>query len=181
MVDVLVRSTKYLQIKNIVVEWTEPCDKNMHASISDMKYYVTVSIQFKASNTSRDFIVTYVVCKANAGSSGWNFGSKIPIYLILGYGEAPPPPDWNLDRTWSSEFWLSHPPWKLKFGQDLALWVLTTPVYTPRSVRELSYVETNFCIPHGYHLVLFNGMIGHSNALHANDHFVSCKILVFSS
>ena len=71
------------------------------------------------------------ICDAVASSSGWNFGSKIPVYPILGFGPVtvlpsqtlkfgqglalwvlitqfttPPLPNWNLDRTWHFEFWL---------------------------------------------------------------------------
>ena len=43
------------------------------------------------------------ICEASASCSGWNFGSKIPVYPILGFGPVnlPPPPhppeNWNLD------------------------------------------------------------------------------------
>ena len=122
------------------------------------------------------------ICEASASCSGWNFGSKIPVYPKLGYGpelrppplkieiwtglgtlsfdypSSPPPPEklrfdrtwhfefwllqntphWDLDRTWHFEFWLPQfipqPP-KLRFGQNLALWVLTTQEYTPPQLR----------------------------------------------
>ena len=50
-----------------------------------------------------------------------------------------PSENWNLGRSWHFEYfqlWLqsTHPP--------------------PRPKIEISYVETNFCIPRGYHLVL---------------------------
>ena len=54
------------------------------------------------------------------------------------------PKIWNLDRTWdlSFDYPRIHPtqptPWKLKFGQDLGLWVLTTPEYPLRMWRLIS-------------------------------------------
>ena len=62
-----------------------------------------------------------------------------PIEIWTGLGTLSittvyPHPKLKLDRTRHFEFWLPqftpHPP-KLKFGQDLVLWVLTTPVYLP--------------------------------------------------
>ena len=57
------------------------------------------------------------ICDALASWSGWKFGSKIPVYPILGFGSqnttttSPPPPhkNWNLGRSWhlkTSQFWL---------------------------------------------------------------------------
>ena len=45
------------------------------------------------------------------------------------------------------------PPWKLKFRQILALWVLTFQNTPPPVQWWLEYVETNRCIPQGYYLV----------------------------
>ena len=33
-----------------------------------------------------------IICDAVASWSGWKFGSKIPVYPILGFGHQPPPP-----------------------------------------------------------------------------------------
>ena len=79
------------------------------------------------------------ICEASASCSGKNLCSKIPVYPILGFGPKFIPP-----------------PRKLKFGHDLALWVLTTPRIPPPhpSVSGSSYGETNFCISRGYHLVV---------------------------
>ena len=45
------------------------------------------------------------ICDALASWSGWEFGSKIPVYPILGFGSQntyppPPPENWNLGRSW---------------------------------------------------------------------------------
>ena len=100
------------------------------------------------------------ICDALASWSGWEFGSKIPVYPILGFdsqntpppawklkfrqilafkdfsiltcGEYPsPPPNWNLGRSWHFK--------------TFQFWLVEK---TPRR-----YVETNICIPHGYRLV----------------------------
>ena len=73
------------------------------------------------------------ICDALASWSGWEFGSKIPVYPILGFGSQntpnPPPPtppseNWNLGRSWhfkTFQFWLAQntPPPQLKFRQIL--------------------------------------------------------------
>ena len=68
-----------------------------------------------------------IICDALASWSGWKFGSKIPVYPILGFGSPeypppptkfeilsfdhwriPPPPNWNLGRSWhfkTFQFW----------------------------------------------------------------------------
>ena len=52
------------------------------------------------------------ICEAQASWSGWEFGSKIPVYPILGFGSQntpPPPENWNLGRSWhfkTFHFWL---------------------------------------------------------------------------
>ena len=78
------------------------------------------------------------ICDAVASWSGWKFGSKIPVYPILGFGpQFPPPPkkkNSNLGRSWHLEyfeFWLPRipPPLQFKIRQILALrvfWVLTS-------------------------------------------------------
>ena len=63
------------------------------------------------------------------------------------------PWNWNLARTWHFEFWLSqNTPPPLKFGQDLALWVLTNPEYPPPPIefrQDLAlWVLTNPEYPH---------------------------------
>ena len=35
------------------------------------------------------------ICEALASWSGWKFGSKIPVYPILGFGHQPSPPAEN--------------------------------------------------------------------------------------
>ena len=102
------------------------------------------------------------ICDALASWSGWEFGSKIPVYPILGFSSqntAPPPPEnWNLCRSLhfkTFQFWLVENtplplPRKLKLGRSLhfktfQFWLVEN---TPRR-----YVETNICIPHGYRLV----------------------------
>ena len=74
------------------------------------------------------------ICGASASCSVWNFCSKIPVYPKLGFVPVDPPHP-------------PPPPNKLQFGQDMALWVLTTPVYqtapppphprTPRKSRKI--------------------------------------------
>ena len=52
------------------------------------------------------------ICNALASWSGWEFGSKIPVYPILGFGSQNtplPPKNWNLGRSWhlkTFQFWL---------------------------------------------------------------------------
>ena len=78
------------------------------------------------------------ICDALASWSGWEFGSKIPVYPILGFGSQntpippPPPENWNLGRSWhfkTFQFWLAQN---------------TLP---PANSAPLRYVETNICIP----------------------------------
>ena len=101
---------------------------------------------------------------------------KMKIWAVLGTlslswsGLSPPPTSlkmkiWEvleiLGRSWHFEFelvWSTPPPpprthTKLKFGKDLALWVLTTPEYPPSEFQG-AHMETNFCIPCGYLLVV---------------------------
>ena len=90
------------------------------------------------------------ICDAVASSSGINLCSKIPVYPIL----PPPPrkplfPQWKIVRFEGLWIWLAQntlPLWKWKvvqFEAPLSKWGSGS-----------SYVETNFCIPRGYHLVL---------------------------
>ena len=89
-------------------------------------------------------------------SENWNLARTWT--LSFNYTRIPSSPqNWNLFRTWHFEFWLpknTPPTWKLKFGQDLALWVLTSQEYSPPPQLTFECVETNHCIPQGYHLVL---------------------------
>ena len=77
------------------------------------------------------------ICEASASCSGWNFGSKIPVYPKLGFGPVYSTPHptpkfeiWTGLGTFSFDYpTLPHPPPNLKFGQHLTLWVLTVPVF----------------------------------------------------
>ena len=65
-----------------------------------------------------------------------NFCSFCQEYPILHWPRILPPPQWKVAQHLVLEFWLpmntpSPPPKKLKFGQKLALWVLTTQEYPP--------------------------------------------------
>ena len=99
------------------------------------------------------------IWEASASCSGWNFGSKIPVYPKLGFGPqfTPLPPKFGQHL----EFWVEttrvySPPKKiLKIEQDLALWVVNTPVPHLPGVTGSSHVETNYYIPRGYRLVYF--------------------------
>ena len=57
-------------------------------------------------------------------------------------------------RTPCSDFQTPSPHRKWKFRQILALWVLTFRTPLPPGQWRLQYVETNRCIPQGYHLIL---------------------------
>ena len=124
--------------------------------------------------------------EASPSCSGWNFGWKISVYPKLGFGPqfTPPPPNWNLDRTWHFEFQLPQftllPPPQIEFWTGLGTlsfdypslplppenWDLERtwhfefwlPQFTPHphpAVMGRSYVETHFSIPRGgYHLVI---------------------------
>ena len=78
----------------------------------------------------------------------WHFKFWLPQFT---------PPHWNLDRTWHFKFWLPQftlPPQKIEIWSGLGttwhveFWLPPSP-----RVSGSSYVETNFCIPRGYHLV----------------------------
>ena len=64
------------------------------------------------------------------------------------------PENWKLGRFWHFRIWVPEhlPPKKLKFRQILVLWDLTSRTLSPLQ-WQLEYVETNRCIPQGYHLV----------------------------
>ena len=105
----------------------------------------------------------------------WKVGQ---ILALLTTTEHPPPPNWNLGRSWQFEFWLlQNIPPQLKFRQILALWILTTtehphPPTPPPKLKfrqiltfwvQLEYVETNCCIPQGYHLVQTCKQLGYNS------------------
>ena len=53
------------------------------------------------------------ICEAQASWSGWEFGSKIPVYPILGFGSQntppPPPENWKFRQILAFQdfhFWL---------------------------------------------------------------------------
>ena len=81
-------------------------------------------------------------------------------FVLKNLSDPPPPGNENLGRSWHFEFELVWrvPPTpsqirKWKFGQIFALWVWVGLESTPSPFLE--YVETNRCIPKGYHLVCF--------------------------
>ena len=63
--------------------------------------------------------------------------------------------NWNLGRSWHFGFWLSRSPplSQLKSRQISTLWVFWVYITPPPPPWRLQYVETNACIPQGYHLV----------------------------
>ena len=97
-------------------------------------------------------VSTYVVCErlsdAKASCSGINLCSKIPDYPSILGPEYPLSPQKKELCPGHGTLSFDHPrippshppPPKLKFGLG---------------VSGCSYVETNFCIPRGYHLVIF--------------------------
>ena len=89
------------------------------------------------------------ICDAQPGLCAVTSNSKICVQILqraplwsFRPETPPPPPDLGTLSIFSSDSRVPPPPRKLKFRQILALWVF--------SVLTL---ETNFCIPRGYHLV----------------------------
>ena len=86
-------------------------------------------------------------------------------YSGIRFRTPPPlPENWNLDRTWHFGFWYSRtqpppPPKKIKIWADLGTLGFDFPGHpppTPHTLQwQLEYVETNCCIPQGYHLVCY--------------------------
>ena len=99
------------------------------------------------------------ICDALASWSGWKFGSKIPVYPILGFGHQHPPPtlrlftfdlprippppspeNWNLGRSWhfkTFQFWLAQkphphpPPPPPTISPKYGRWYVETNLYAP--------------------------------------------------
>ena len=138
---------------------------------SDQNYSIFISLHIRS--------MWKTICDALASWSGWEFGSKIPVYPILGFGSQNTPSPWKLKfrqflafQDFSLFTCPEYPPphpQKLKFRQILAFQdfsLFTCPEYSPPFHFWLAqnitppckfsprrYVETNICIPRGYRLV----------------------------